>query len=452
MILLNQFHDIIPGTCIEKVYDTTDEEYARILADGHKEAKKAVNVIAKYASAKEKEDTIVVVNTTGYEREDIVTLSDQLPGITAVRSGDGKLRPIQHTEKGLVFFGEKIPAAGYKKFYPVYEEAPKAREELHKGKKEENAWDGTYENRFYKVRFNEQMQMVSLIEKSDGREYIREGMAGNVLCTYEDRPMNWDNWDIDEYYKRKPYEADWVSAPVIRENGPVETVVEYSLGFGNSTVTQKVYFYQDLPRIDFAATAQWNTHHVLLRINFPVEVNASIKSGTYPNENADIGCHEFTYSVYPHHGGWREARTVEMAYDLNVPLFAALCRKGGKTAREGASESLDGWNKVSCMEGAGKVLPESFVSCDRKECFLETVKRSEDGKDWILRMYEHHNSHVKAKIRLGISVKQVMECDLLEQPAEELEIKNGEFTAAFKPYEIKTFRLVISNTIRVVVG
>ena len=62
-----------------------------------------------------------------------------------------------------------------------------------------------------------------------------------------------------------------------------------------------------------------------------------------------------------------------MAYDLNVPLFAALCRKGGKTAREGASESLDGWNKVSCMEGAGKVLPESFVSCDRKECFLETV-------------------------------------------------------------------------------
>ena len=58
-------------------------------------------------------------------------------------------------------------------------------------------------------------------------------------------------------------------------------------------------------------------------------------------------------------------------------------------------------------------------------------------------MYEHHNSHVKAKIRLGISVKQVMECDLLEQPAEELEIKNGEFTAAFKPYEIKTFRLVI---------
>ena len=499
VILLNQFHDIIPGTCIEAVYENTDKEYAEILGEGKREAQKAADRIAAQLCKQEPEDAIVVVNTTGYEREDVVTVSDPGDKIVAIRTETGNECPLQRTEKGIIFFAEGIPAAGAARYYPVYSNAGsnfavlQSGQEMNIGTSDMSArtsWDGTFENDFFRIAFNEKMQIVSLVEKTDGRDYIREGSVGNELCTYEDRPMHWDNWDIDEYYKRKPYQADRISEPVVKESGTVRTIVEYTLAFGDSVVTQQVILYRHLPRIDFHTTAVWNTHHVLLRVNFPIEVQASraafeiqfgnlerettcnqswdsakfevcghkwadlseysggvsllndckygygvkngnlsltlINSGTYPNENADIGFHEFTYSIYPHHGRWQEARTVEMAYDLNVPLYVSIQRK------EHRSETT-----VKHVQ-----TPFSVLSCDRKECFLETVKRSEDGRGWIIRMYENLGSRGTAHLRFRVPVKDVEECDLLERKIQALPLADGTCTINYRPYEIKTFRIV----------
>lgn len=483
VILLNQFHDIIPGTCIEEVYKTTDKEYEEILAEGKKEVNKIAALLGKNACFKDEEDVIVILNTLGYERSDLVVIPEKGRKITGIRNDSAEIIQVQHIKEGALFYAENLPPCGYKKFYPVYE---KLDEHIENNR----IWNGVYENEFYKAVFNEKMQMTSLVEKSGSREYIRAGMLGNVLCTYEDRPANWDNWDIDEYYRQKPYEADWVSEPVIVEQGSLETVIEYSMGFEDSIVTQQVCFYKDIPRIDFRTKAQWNTHHVLLRVNFPVDVNTRyasfeiqfgnverertsnqswdsakfevcghkwadvsecnggvsllndckygygvkngnlsmtlIKSGTYPNENADIGKHEFTYSIYPHYGRWQEAETVQMAYNLNVPLVVSVQNKEDKK-----------------QEKQLKRIPESLLSSSREECFLETVKRSEDGKDWIVRMYENHNSHVTTTIKTGLPVKRAEECDLLERKIEDIQVKQGEFTVSFKPYEIKTFRLIL---------
>ena len=87
--------------------------------------------------------------------------------------------------------------------------------------------------------------------------------------TYEDRPMNWDNWDLDMFYKKKPYEADEVSAPELMEAGPVRTVVRIRRRFADSIVDQDVILYPELPRIDFKTSADWQDHHVLLRTLFP---------------------------------------------------------------------------------------------------------------------------------------------------------------------------------------
>lgn len=480
VILLNQFHDIIPGTCIEDVYKITDKEYEEILTVGKKEAEKITDIIGRSVCTEDTEDVVVVVNTQGYERSDLVLVSDENNEIIGMRSESGEVCVVQHTEEGTVFFAEKLPSCGYKKFYPVYGTTEKA---------EKGVWNRIYENDFYRVVFNEKMQITSLVEKIGNREYIREGMTGNVLCTYEDRPMNWDNWDIDEYYKQKPYEADWVSEPVVVEQGSLETVVKYSMGFGDSTVIQRVCFYKDVPRIDFQTKAKWNTHHVLLRVNFPVDVNTKfadceiqfgnvqrettcnqswdsakfevcahkwvdvseynggvsllndckygygikngnlsmtlIKSGTYPNASADIGDHEFTYSIYPHNGRWQDAETVQMAYNLNVPLFVSMQKKEEKRKEYSAE------------------VPESLLSSSRQECFLETVKMSEDGKDWIVRMYENHNSRITTSIQTGLPVKKVEECDLLERKIADISVENGRFDVSFKPYEIKTFRLIL---------
>lgn len=473
ILLINQFHDIVPGSSIKPVYEQTDKEYHEIEKAGKEELNRVVSAAVGRLSM-EKEG-VVVMNTQGYERDDLVVLDDgtEIPRLV---DEDGRNVPAQKTADGrYLLYVSHIPPLGYKKLYETEELLEEST-----GKE----WDYTFENPFIKVCFNEKMEITSLYEKEAEKELIQEGRCGNVLRTYEDRPMQWDNWDIDMFYQRKPYEADWYSPARVIENGEVRMVVEFECGFLDSTVMQQVCLYHQIPRIDFRTKADWKTHHVILKTHFPVDVNTTrasyeiqfgnverettnnyswdtakfeacghkwadlsenssgisllndckygygikkgdmsltlIKSGTYPNEDADIGEHEFTYSIYPHAGRWQEAKTVEMAYKLNVPMLAK------RTGRQ---------------EGCGGEY-ESFLKCSQESCFVEVIKKAEDGNGVIVRMYENKNNRVRAQIQTAYPIAHVYECNLLEENEEELTAGKNCFETVFKPYEIKTFRLI----------
>ena len=473
ILLINQFHDIVPGSSIKPVYEQTDKEYHEIEEAGKEELNRVVSAAVGRLSM-EKEG-VVVMNTQGYERDDLVVLDDgtEIPRLV---DEDGRNVPAQKTADGrYLLYVSHIPPLGYKKLYETEELLEEST-----GKE----WDYTFENPFIKVCFNEKIEITSLYEKEAEKELIQEGRCGNVLRTYEDRPMQWDNWDIDVFYQRKPYEADWYSPARVIENGEVRMVVEFECGFLDSTVTQQVCLYHQIPRIDFRTKADWKTHHVILKTHFPVDVNTTrasyeiqfgnverettnnyswdtakfeacghkwadlsenssgisllndckygygikkgdmsltlIKSGTYPNEDADIGEHEFTYSIYPHAGRWQEAKTVEMAYNLNVPMLAK------RTGRQ---------------EGCGGEY-ESFLKCSQESCFVEVIKKAEDGNGVIVRMYENKNNRVRAQIQTAYPIAHVYECNLLEENEEELTAGKNCFETVFKPYEIKTFRLI----------
>lgn len=473
ILLINQFHDIVPGSSIKPVYEQTDKEYHEIEEAGKEELNRVVSAAVGRLSM-EKEG-VVVMNTQGYERDDLVVLDDgtEIPRLV---DEDGRNVPAQKTADGrYLLYVSHIPPLGYKKLYETEELLEEST-----GKE----WDYTFENPFIKVCFNEKMEITSLYEKEAEKELIQDGRCGNVLRTYEDRPMQWDNWDIDVFYQRKPYEADWYSPARVIENGEVRMVVEFECGFLDSTVTQQVCLYHQIPRIDFRTKADWKTHHVILKTHFPVDVNTTrasyeiqfgnverettnnyswdtakfeacghkwadlsenssgisllndckygygikkgdmsltlIKSGTYPNEDADIGEHEFTYSIYPHAGRWQEAKTVEMAYNLNVPMLAK------RTGRQ---------------EGCGGEY-ESFLKCSQESCFVEGIKKAEDGNGVIVRMYENKNNRVRAQIQTAYPIAHVYECNLLEENEEELTAGKNCFETVFKPYEIKTFRLI----------
>ena len=473
ILLLNQFHDIIPGSCIEEVYVQTDKEYEEILSRGKETLHQIAEIGAR--SICTDDHAIIVYNTQGYVRNDIIVVEGlEKIAVAQITDAKGNMLPMQRTSEGkIVFYAESIPKHGYKVFY--YEEG---NEETHN-----QEWDGHFENRFYSVIFNEEMEIVSLIEKETGKEFIQEGKKGNELVTYEDRPMNWDNWDIDVFYKKKPYFADKASEVRIVEDGKVRKTLEIVKQFADSVVTQHIHLYHDLPRIDFETHADWKEHNVLLRVNFPVEVNTTkatyeiqfgnverettnnhswdtakfeacghkwadlsednngisllndckygygikdgnlsltlIKAGTYPNEHADIGEHDFTYSIYPHAGRWQDAETIEMAYNLNVPPVVVLqdANKGEETGKE-------------------------FVACDAENCFIEVIKQAEDKKGMIIRMYENRNRHTKTKITLPDFITQMYECNLLERNEREIEVNAHVVEVTLKPYEIKTYRIV----------
>lgn len=473
ILLLNQFHDIIPGSCIEAVYRQSDQEYEEIQRRGEETLRAIAEKGAKTVDTQD--HAIVVYHTQGYVRNDVIFVEglEQVP-VEKITEEDGRELAFQRTSDGkIVFYAEGIPKLGCKVFYYT------AGDE----KKHSCQWDGHFENRFYSVTFNECMEIVSLIEKQTGKQLIKDGKKANEIITYEDRPMNWDNWDIDIFYKKKPYYADKVSDVRVLEDGQVRKTLEIIKQFADSTVIQKIHLYYDVPRIDFETHVDWREHNVLLRVNFPVEVNTTkaayeiqfgnierettnnhswdtakfeacghkwadlseenngisllndckygygikdgnlsltlIKAGIYPNENADIGEHDFTYSIYPHAGRWQEAETIEMAYNLNVPPVVVLQgrNKGGKAGKE-------------------------FIKCEAENCFIEVIKQAEDKNGRIIRMYENRNRYTKTEISLPETVSRMYECNLLEDNEREIPISGCLAEIILKPYEIKTYRII----------
>lgn len=491
-ILLNQFHDIIPGSAIEAVYEQSDKEYDMILKEGSISRKNISAFLGKKAlkEAGFSGIPVIVTNTMGYVRNDIAELeidTQKLPSQMTIQQfadqmqiadDKGNYSPIQKTaDDKLLFKVSQIPPTGYKIF--------RITKKTTHHKETSAASPFVFENEWYHAEFNDRMEIVSLIEKTTGCELIKENRTGNQLMTFEDRPMNWDNWDIDMFYERKPYPADNVSKPVVKEHGPIRTVVGIRHQFANSIVEQDIIFYRDIPRIDFKCHADWQDHHVLLRVNFPVNINAVkasyeiqfgnverettrnhswdtakfevcahkwadlseeglgvsllndckyghgirdgemgltlIKSGVYPNENADIGTHDFTYSIYPHPDRWQNARTIEMAYNLNLPLTGEIL-----------------WEHA----GMGGRNEWSLAAIQPENCFFEMMKQAEDGNGYILRIYENKNRRTQMKVTLGFEAARIEECDLLEGSETQIAENTDTFTDFIKPYEIKTYRII----------
>jgi alpha-mannosidase len=145
-----------------------------------------------------------------------------------------------------------------------------------------------------------------------------------------------------------------------------------------------------------------------------------LKSATLPSPVADFGEHDMVYSIMPHNGDFRSGGVIEEAYDLNCPLHAVVSSGNGSTTH-------------SAM---------SYVSVDKANVVIEAVKNAEDGGGTIVRLYECHNGRSNVELKFGGKLKEVYECDLLENIESEIRHDDTGFTFEIKPYEIKTFRLV----------
>lgn len=471
--LLNQFHDIIPGSAIKPVYEDSKAQYEEIGRSGREMLSGALSGIASGIGTGE--CSVVVFNQLGFRRSDIVTV--ELPqGWQSAEILDGG-RPVTVQKAGehsVLFYAENVPPKGYKTFTVREAAVPSAPEA---GSPEK------LENEFFSVRIGKDGTLTSLYDKKAGREILQPGTRGNVLQAFEDKPFDYDAWNIDIYYQEKMWEVDGVTGISLVENGPVRWGLKVSRRFLDSTVDQIYYLYRDIPKIDFKTEIDWKEKQVLLKAAFPVDVHAEkasyeiqygnverpthwntswdwarfevcahkwadlseggygvsllndckyghdirdsvmrltlLKSAVSPNEDADRERHEFTYSLYPHEGGWRQSETETLAYSLNCPMYAVVT-----DAHAGS-------------------LPESFsfVGTDAGNVVIEVVKQAEDGDDTIVRLYEYKNERTNATLSFGKKFSEAWECDLMENGTRKLSAESDRFTFEIKPYEIKTFRV-----------
>ncbi|MCL2507729.1 MAG: glycosyl hydrolase-related protein [Oscillospiraceae bacterium] len=475
IILLNQFHDIIPGSSIAAVYEDSKEQYEAILASGRQLAKKAVESLAVFVNLEA--DSLVVFNTLGFDRDDVVitdmptccdcfTITDEA-GVEMAwqKSFDGKL----------VFFAKGVPAKGYKAY------AIKASDKKNAGSV--NADLSGAETKFYSLKFDENMNITSLVHKESGRETVPEGEVLNRLIAYEDRPHNHEAWDVKCFYDEKFWFVDNVDSKEVVESGAVRTVVKVTRTFNLSKIEQFFIFYADIARVDIGYVLDWKEKHIILKTDNPVDVNASkatfdiqfgniertthnnttwdfaqfevcghkwadlsdnsfglsilndckygwtVKEGrikptllrcaTSPNHLQDREVHEFTFALYPHSGAVAASGVVNEGYSLNVPMYCAFAQAN-----------------------TGK-LPAaySFVKADADNIVIETVKKAEDSNCAVVRVYETWNRKTPCRLTFGSKIRSAAICNLLEEKDEELMMDSGSLELTFKPFEIKTVKV-----------
>jgi alpha-mannosidase len=349
----------------------------------------------------------------------------------------------------------------------------------------------TLRNDYYELELDSTGEIARLYDRRVGREVLASGQRGNQLIAYEDRPLDFDAWDIDIFYEEKPYPVREHAEIRVIEDGPIRVTAEVTRRYMSSRVTQRISLWRSSPRIDFATELDWHEHQTLLKAAFPVAINSAqatyeiqfghvqrpthrntswdmarfevcahrwvdlgeggygvsllndskyghdihdnvmrltlLKSGIFPDANADQGLHHFTYSLLPHQGDWREAQAVRRAYELNVPLLAV----GSTTA------VLDGAN------GGGETY--SFLQSDCEHVVVETLKPAEDGDGLIVRLYEAHNQRGKGMITFAVPIISARECNLLEEPGNNASYSGNSLQFQVRPFEIKTFRIRLAG-------
>ena len=473
LILLNQFHDILPGSSIPEVYQDCEKDYEQINEIGSRHLENSLNKICSLDKASGKKDKLVIFNSLSWERSDIVRLSvENCPQKFCLVNQNGITISYQfiNNNKEILIDSFKAPSMGYAACnIDETNSTPTFQSNLQVSTEQ-------LENQFFIIKLNQNGLITSVFDKRFDREIIAQGKTGNLFQVFEDRPLTNDAWDIDIFYQDKCSELNELEEIKVVENGPIRGGLVLKRKFLQSEIKQYLYIYDQIPRIDFQTEIDWKQHQTLLKVAFPLNIHANkatyeipygsierpthwntawdwgrfevpaqkwadvsegdygvsllndckygydikenlmrltlIKSAIDPDPNADIGFHSFCYSLYPHEGNWQQGRTVQAAYELNYPLIPKL-----------SSESSELF----------------FVKVNRENVIIETVKKAEDSDGIVVRIYEAFNQRGEVELEFGYQLKNVIECNLLEEPETSVDFVGNKFRSEIKPYEIKTF-------------
>jgi alpha-mannosidase len=302
--------------------------------------------------------------------------------------------------------------------------------------------------------------------------------CGNLLQAFVDKPKKWDAWNIDADFIKQHTDLMQADEVKLVESTPLKAVVRVKKHFQNSKFEQDITLFAGSPRLDVNMRADWHEKHVLLKVAFPLSAQneratfeipygsierpttrrtpkeqakfevpalrwadlsdaqhgfsllndskygydakdnvlrlSLLRAPEWPDPHADEGTHEFTYSLYPHAGGWQKAMTVRRGYELNYPMWTTTVQPHAGT------------------------LPStlSYFSADANNVVLTAIKQDEDDNDLTLRMYEWAGKPAVVHLKTPAGMAVSSSTNLMEVPDQETskEIQIG-------AYEIKTLRL-----------
>ncbi len=460
-LLINQFHDILPGTCIPSAHDDAIREMGEVLD----KAKKETNLILEDIVSQE-ENAVTLVNPLSFERMDTVYLPFE--GRYIAEAYPQQLVETLEGENCLAIAGIKVDGYSSLVLHMTMQmpETSSAFREIEDG----------LETPFYEVHFNKKGFIESLTDKRNGRQIRGKGYALNTFLLAEDVPMDWDNWDIDADCEWKLQDTSQLLSRTCVADGAVEYRIRSTYQLTKkSTLTQDMIFYAHRPEIVFETKMNWQDNHRLLKTAFDTNIHTDFtsqeiqfgyirrntnrntsaekakfevpnhkytdlsesrygvallndckygisveggsmrlslhKGGCRPDYRGDKGIHSCTYVLLPHEGSLGVRNVVQPAYFLNDPIILS--------------------------KGILELEPLLHVEADN--IIVETVKPAEEeGHCFVVRMYEAEGTRTNTGISFGEDTTQVAETNMLEE-VQNVYDNPRKISVEFRPFEIKTF-------------
>lgn len=461
-LLVNQFHDILPGTSIPRVHEESIRETTGLIT-------KSSELIDNIIDTEHQDYVISVVNTLSFDRKDVIYL-DYMDGYIVEGDYRQQVFTDMYNKKKLAVMDVLIPALSSVSLRLVkgsLNQAPAFRiknQEL--------------DTPFAHVIFDDRGFIESFIDTSVNRELRGEGYPFNTFLIAEDVPNSWDNWDVDADLEYKFKDNSKLVSREIIANGPVELRIrsQYQIS-SKSSIKQDMIFYADSPEVRFETIMDWQDDHRFLKTAFDSTIFSDFvrqevqfgfikrkttrntdeekakfevsnhkytdlsenrygiailndckygisvkdsqmrlslhKGGNRPDYRGDKGIHECTYSFYPHNEGFQAKSVVQPAYCLNYkPIIVQ-----------------------------GEYARDSFAAVNCDNIMIEAIKPCEDQeKAYIMRLYDTEGTYTNAVVTLNEDVREAAVTDMLEETIEILPEKN-DIRLTFRPFEIKTVKI-----------
>ncbi|KAK7890984.1 hypothetical protein WMY93_022947 [Mugilogobius chulae] len=475
LLLLNQFHDVIPGSCIELVVEDALRYYEDIRDSGSQLLKTALSSLGSGGVCP------AVFNSLSWERHEVVQIHNETgrPQLALVQVPSVGLSPVKPTEP-LTPVSVTVQSDG-----TVLMENGILKSVVNKdGTLASCVWSRPagsfiFINVIMKVCFG-----AVDVSCAVSRESLLDGCKGNQFVLFDDVPLYWDAWDVMDYHlqTRKPV-VEVVQPVHVVSSDPLRATLSFSLRISKrSCITQNIIMDAMCPYLRFSTQVEWQESHKFLKVEFPVRVHSpnatyeiqfghlqrpthrntswdwarfevwghkwadlsehnfgvallndckygySVHKNTMtlsllrapkaPDAHADMGSHQFTYAIMPHSG--LESSVIQFAYNLNFPL--------------------------RLVQTSPQTPPWSAFSVSDPAVVLETIKQAEDQSGtMVVRLYESHGSSVTAALCTSLPVKEAWHCDLLERkdPSRPAQITTQGISLQFTPFQIVSLLLVL---------
>jgi alpha-mannosidase len=476
-VLFNQFHDILPGSSIREVYIDAAERYEAAAVIGNFELTNVLNLLSGIAKTDAVKETkpMIIFNALNWKRSDIATVPlpvSEKKELT-VMDFNGEEIPSQIIQRdkykrNLIFKTDAVPPMGYEVYYLKNKVPSVSAPRI-------SVTNEKIENEFFTILLDQSTGWIkSIIDKRNGKEILSG--PGNALYLLEDKPTAYDAWNIGWTGVQYPTTLRKIE---VAENGPVRATVKVmhdflkpgvvkdapTQNYPSSFFTQYITLYDGIDQIFFTLEVDWWEEKTMLKVAFPVTVNAAVasyeipygsiqrstewknrvdsakvevpamrwadlsqdnygvslitrakygydikgnvirlsllRSPKSPDPTADRGKHRIEYSLYPHTGDWKEAGTVHRGYEYNNSL-----------------------NVVFDKNHKGHLPSEySFVNLTPPNLILTTVKKMEGSNAVVYQWYDAEGKESLASLKLGAVPKKAVLSNFLEEDGKPLVIK-----------------------------